>query len=407
MEKNIHFFYEGQSVTPIMQKFDDLKCAIARYNRVTAQSEKPKIAFAYGIITFIYDAIDALECYQADLDKCECRDALALAFMELADKGFWLKDDRLRQEMHAFADKPLDSYGVTLGLNGVVYQDTLHIYRVIEEGIERMVALLKQVEATLKAAPPELYQNFYRNLRAQYCEEQAVKDFGDWLMHSGKISLCKLKSFRAQAIADYVNSGILRCALEPSEEERSQVDVDEFKSQLPCSYPYEEWFDDCYAVFCRTVSWEGHILVPDYCCAGLFIFQNWDKLTEKDIQTIFHLDKMLELIHEEIKKLPQEENKTEELSVTLPMALATPEAMILWKKAQDAGYVDEHYQPLLSRTEAALLANAIAEKLGIKEKWKVFEAIWSRNNMRNDYNDALNQQKTRKILEHLKKTFSD
>ena len=46
-------------------------------------------------------------------------DALALAFMELADKGFWLKDDRLRHEMHAFADKPLDSYGVTLGLNGV------------------------------------------------------------------------------------------------------------------------------------------------------------------------------------------------------------------------------------------------------------------------------------------------
>lgn len=407
MEKNIHFFYEGQSVTPIMQKFDDLKCAIARYNRVTAQSEKPKIAFAYGIITFIYDAIDALECYQADLDKCECRDALALAFMELADKGFWLKDDRLRQEMHAFADKPLDSYGVTLGLNGVVYQDTLHIYRVIEEGIERMVALLKQVEATLKAAPPELYQNFYRNLRAQYCEEQAVKDFGDWLMHSGKISLCKLKSFRAQTIADYVNSGILRCALEPSEEERSQVDVDEFKSQLPCSYPYEEWFDDCYAVFCRTVSWEGHILVPDYCCAGLFIFQHWSRLTESDIQAIFHLDKMLELIHEDIKKLPQEDKKKEELSATLPMALATPEAMILWKKAQDAGYVDEHYQPLLSRTEAALLADVMAEKLGIKEKWKVFEAIWSRNNMRNDYNDALNQQKTRKILEHLKKTFSD
>lgn len=407
MEKITCLFKEGQSVTPIMQKFDDLKCAIARYNRVTAQSEKPKIAFAYGIITFIYDAIDALECYLADLENCECHDALALDFMELADKGFWLKDDRLRQEMHAFAVKPLDIYGVTLGLNGVVYQDTLHIYRVIEEGIERMVALLKQVEATLKAAPPELYQNFYRNLRAQYSEEQAVKDFGDWLMHSGKISLCKLKSFRAQAIADYVNSGILRCALEPSEEEKSQVDVEEIKSQLPSSYPYEEWFDDCYAVFCRTVSWEGHILVPDYCCAGLFIFQNWDKLTEKDIQTIFHLDKMLELIHEEIKKLPQEENKTEELSVTLPMALATPEAMILWKKAQDAGYVDEHYQPLLSRTEAALLANAIAEKLGIKEKWKVFEAIWSRNNMRNDYNDALNQQKTRKILEHLKKTFSD
>lgn len=85
MEKITCLFKEGQSVTPIMQKFDDLKCAIARYNRVTAQSEKPKIAFAYGIITFIYDAIDALECYLADLENCECHDALALDFMELAD----------------------------------------------------------------------------------------------------------------------------------------------------------------------------------------------------------------------------------------------------------------------------------------------------------------------------------
>jgi len=56
----------------------------------------------------------------------------------------------------------------------------------------------------------------------------------------------------------------------------------------------------------------------------------------------------------------------------LPEVLATDEAMALWQKAQQAGYVDEHYQPLLSRTQAALLADAMAERLGIKEKWKVF-----------------------------------
>ena len=43
----------------------------------------------------------------------------------------------------------------------------------------------------------------------------------------------------------------------------------------------------------------------------------------------------------------------------LPEELATDEAMALWRKAQQAGYVDEHYQPLLSRTQAALLADAI------------------------------------------------
>ena len=44
---------------------------------------------------------------------------------------------------------------------------------------------------------------------------------------------------------------------------------------------------------------------------------------------------------------------------TLPPLLRTDKAMVLWQKAQDAGYVDANYQPLISRTQAALLADAI------------------------------------------------
>jgi hypothetical protein len=86
----------------------------------------------------------------------------------------------------------------------------------------------------------------------------------------------------------------------------------------------------------------------------------------------------------------------------LPEVLATDEAMALWRKAQQAGYVDEHYQPLLSRTQAALLADAMAERLGIKEKWKVFEALWHRNNMYNDYYRAMNQQQSLTFQDELK-----
>ena len=45
---------------------------------------------------------------------------------------------------------------------------------------------------------------------------------------------------------------------------------------------------------------------------------------------------------------------------TLPPLLRTDKAMVLWQKAQDAGYVDANYQPLISRTQAALLADAMA-----------------------------------------------
>ena len=89
----------------------------------------------------------------------------------------------------------------------------------------------------------------------------------------------------------------------------------------------------------------------------------------------------------------------------LPDVFCTEEAMALWEKVQRAGYVDENFQPLISRTQSALLADAMAERLGIKEKWKVFEALWNRKNMYRDYYEALNQKKSLVFQDKLKKLF--
>ena len=101
----------------------------------------------------------------------------------------------------------------------------------------------------------------------------------------------------------------------------------------------------------------------------------------------------------------KEKEKGKEDTPTLPASLCTEQAMALWRKAQRAGYVDEHYQPLLSRTQAALLADAMAERLGIKEKWKVFEGLWNRKYMRSDYNLALTQQQSYEFQDELKQLF--
>ena len=89
----------------------------------------------------------------------------------------------------------------------------------------------------------------------------------------------------------------------------------------------------------------------------------------------------------------------------LPNELATDKAMVLWKKAQEAGYVDDNYQPLISRTQAALLADTMADRLGIKEKWKMFEGLWNRNNMYNDYYRSMNQQQSLTFQDELKQLF--
>ena len=97
--------------------------------------------------------------------------------------------------------------------------------------------------------------------------------------------------------------------------------------------------------------------------------------------------------------------KGEGKGMTLPEALSTEEAMALWEKMQRAGYVDANFQPLISRTQSALLADAMAERLGIREKWKVFEALWNRKYMSSDYNLALDQQQSLDFQDELKRVF--
>ena len=89
----------------------------------------------------------------------------------------------------------------------------------------------------------------------------------------------------------------------------------------------------------------------------------------------------------------------------LPEVLATDEAMTLWKKAQTAGWIDANYQPLISRTQSALLADAMAEKLGIRQKWKTFETLWQRKNMYRDYYKSLNLQQSLAFQDKIKKIF--
>ena len=97
-------------------------------------------------------------------------------------------------------------------------------------------------------------------------------------------------------------------------------------------------------------------------------------------------------VHVGDHQLPEKEH-------VIPEVLAGSE---LWHKVQQAGLVDTDGLPTVSRPEAALLADILAERLGIANKWKFFEQLWLRNNMRGDYNTALDQRKSLEFQERLK-----
>ena len=99
----------------------------------------------------------------------------------------------------------------------------------------------------------------------------------------------------------------------------------------------------------------------------------------------------------------------------LPPKLASGRAMFMWRILQQEGLIDGDYQPVgLSRTMSAVLANEIIIRLsteterlmGIDDKWKPFEQLWDRNNMKADYNHAMNLAKTRHFLDRLNRLLA-
>ena len=378
-----------------------------------------KVSFSQCAYMTATTAIEELQAYIADLDRDICREPLCLDLDEMGSEDYWMeKLSKLRSDMVELEEVPLLQRKLIWGYLGFYPWTTTEFYMGVEEKVMEVARLIRLVQQKMAEKPLSFYGKFYHDQRALYCEEPAVKDFKHWLSHSGIITLIKLKMLRAKKIADFINSGILRLALGSCDIEGDAVDVERFKKQLPRDYPCVKDFDALCIIFNRTVGWRGDILVPNYDCAGLFLFQHWAELTEEQINAIFYLDKMFELIHAELDytrgqalgsaaSLVEERcvNSPVEERCVIPAELATPETMRLWKKAQKAGYVDEHFQPLISKPLSAVLAAEMARRLNIRDRWKPFELLWNRKNMFKDFYDVQHQKRFSEFQKKLKDLF--
>ena len=167
----------------LTKKISNLNEGLTIYSQLLKDEETILIPFAISQYVTVSRICELLPEYLADLQRNECKESLCIDFDQLTNMDYWMKKlVKLKSDMERLGTVPMKEHGFVVTILGFSPETTMDLYRAIERLIIDMVKMLEQVEATLKAAPPVLYQNFYRHLRAQYCEELAVKDFGDWLM---------------------------------------------------------------------------------------------------------------------------------------------------------------------------------------------------------------------------------
>ncbi len=83
-----------------------------------------------------------------------------------------------------------------------------------------------------------------------------------------------------------------------------------------------------------------------------------------------------------------------QVTPTIPDELNNPEVMRLLDIARNEGWLNEQYQPLVSRTKAAILANQIGQICSVEPRWRPFEKLWHREHLCKDYDKAQGQKST-------------
>lgn len=92
-------------------------------------------------------------------------------------------------------------------------------------------------------------------------------------------------------------------------------------------------------------------------------------------------------------------------AVVIPAALSSEKAQALLKKAQQAGLLDADFQPVGNKRRAAVIADEMADILGLEPRWKPFEELWGLTNLRQSAYDAAGTSKGGSTRDEVRKAL--
>jgi len=172
----------------------------------------------------------------------------------------------------------------------------------------------------------------------------------------------------------------------------------------------EESIVNRYALLRDMVKMEQGRFVVKKPTTGRYVQQVKDSLSLNSKKAFIRFATMLKLIYAELDTMNQpEEDDDAESTTRLTGVLASELAMKYWKRLRQQKFVDQHYMLLDSTTrqQAMYIAEAFAEKLGLKTKWKSFEDFWGINNLAQEKNKCIELGKLPARSNVIDKIFED
>ena len=252
-----------------------------------------------------------LTTHLANLEKRDFEELLSPDFFQIMKGVQWLKDTRLEAELLAMKDVALKAFGIDEEVDGHPTKTAADLYLWMEQNIKEISSLFRAIRKITAKLPPESFAASYEKQCMKIDMEPLQEFYNDMMMSVGKPTFNRLQAFRTRVVADFINLGVMRFALDSVTKEINEVDFERVKGELPPGYKFLTDFNVHCAVFRRMSRWEGLYLIIDKEDYGKYICLYMSKMTVAELLEFYKVEKLVAMINEAIKRLPMTDNKAE------------------------------------------------------------------------------------------------
>ena len=250
-----------------------------------------------------------LTTHLANLEKRDFEELLSPDFYQIMREAQWLKDTRLETELLAMKDADLKSFDIDEEVDGHPTKTAADLYLWMEQNIKEIRLLLWRIKKVTAKLPPESFAASYEKQCMKIDMEPLQEFYNDMMMSVGKPTFNRLQAFRTRVVADFINLGVMRFALDSVTKEINEVDFERVKGELPPGYKFLTDFNVHCAVFRRMSRWEGLYLIIDKEDYGKYLCLHMSKMKVAELLEFYKVEKLVAMINEAIRNLPPEELK--------------------------------------------------------------------------------------------------
>ena len=293
------------SLKQFIEYLDESKTA---YDRIPVDDPGVRCPFVASMVKWAHLVNYRLIDYLEKISKGECDEVLTLNFAKFCNKDHWLSG-RIRSDMMGCSDKPLKEYLIF----GAADQTSMDLYRSYESNVTELAENLKKVKSTFNQ--PELYENLMQQMVEQYAEHDIAYEYEQMKDHYIEPALNDYLKMQVKACVEFLKSGMLNDILSISNEDAEDVDEEKLHKMLDSRCKVPDNLKELWAKLKKFIVLKANVmLVLRHDLILKHVLKHFDKLYGEHFCALFKLERLLQMIHQDMVKLNPELAKQLEVS---------------------------------------------------------------------------------------------